>query len=177
MTPQEEQRLKDRFVNANPYAANGFKVALRNNPLYADNISRQVILSIHNDWRNKMSELSLKYNRTQALDTFLTDVCELKSFMNERHTASFKADGFKFSHAQKSFSVFLKYRWCQGHIVAPPTCPIDRGVLKKLGRPYRTWNWTQMQECQFLSTYIKLQREAERNDLSVAQMELQWFGN
>jgi len=174
MTPQEEQRLKDQFIVENPYARDGLRAALMYNPLYAQDANRR---QIHNDWIDYMGALAEKYVQQQPLDTFLTDVCELKAYMNQRHGASFLPAGFKYSHAQKSLAVFLKYRWCQGLITTPPSCPIDRGVLHKLGRPFSSWSWTKMEECKYMPTYIKLQREADLAEMTVAQMELLWFSH
>src|SRR5215467_3622009 len=46
--------------------------------------------------------------------------------------------------AQKALNLYLKYLWCTGEIRTPPHCPIDGGVIKKLGADLAGVPWTKL---------------------------------
>ena len=177
MTPQEEQRLKEQFIVNNPHANKGLKAAAGHVKLYANNVTSREKEEIKRFWVQTIDVLAEKYAVPQTLDRFVSDVCELRNQMNNRFPDAFVDGEFPFSRAQKSFSVVLKYLWCDNRIAMPPTCPIDRGVLREMGAPYDSWNWTGMTQNQYMLAYTRLQELARDADLSVAQMELLWFSH
>ncbi len=175
MTAKIEKELKESFLSRNQLAETGIPAAVRRNKLYADNISSQKKNEIVNYWRKQLEELSKKYSKEQTRETFVTDVKNLMEKMNAKFKESFASSGFRFSHAQKSLSVLLKYRWCEGEIEGLPICPIDRNVLGKMTTPYKFWSWTKLSEENYLRVYTELERMAKESKCSVAQMELKWF--
>ena len=177
MTPQEEQRLKEQFIVNNPHANRGLKAAAGHVKLYANNVTFQQKGDIKRFWVETIDVLAEKYVEQQTLDSFVSDVRELRNQMNNRFPNTFVTGDFPFARAQKSFSVVLKYLWCDNRIAMPPTCPIDRGVLQRMGAPYDSWNWTEMTQNQYMLAYTRLQELARDENLHVAQMELLWFSH
>lgn len=175
MTQREEQILKQQFVDRNPYACRGLKAATGHVKFYVDGISSQQRIDIQESWLRHMDLLAEKYVQEQTRETFLTDVRSLSRSMTSEYPNAFAEGCFSFARAQKSFSVVLKYRWCSGRIAMPPLCPVDRGVLGRMGAPYNTWRWIEMTETQYLQVYNQLQVLSGNLNLSVAQMELLWF--
>ena len=168
MTSQKEKELKESFLQRNQIAETGIPAAIRRNKLYADNIGHEKKQEIIDYWRKQLDILAKKYKEEQSRETFLKDVKHLVENMNKKFGDSFSSTKFRFSHAQKSLSVLLKYRWCKGVISRPPVCPIDRNVLHEMHSPYKYWSWTKLSE----DKYYK-----ENHYYSVAQMELEWFEN
>ena len=175
MTTKKEKELKDSFLRRNQLAETGIPAAVRRNKLYADNVSSQKKNEIVNYWREQLEELAKKYSKEQTRDTFVQDVRNLMHKMNANFKGSFASSGFRFSHAQKSLSVLLKYRWCEGIIERLTICPIDRNVLGKMTTPYKYWSWTKLSDDNYLRVYTELERMAKEKKCSVAQMELEWF--
>ena len=175
MTPQEEQRLKNLFVQNNPHANRGIKAATGHIRTYADHVTSQQKIIIRQSWVDKIDELALKYVTPQSFETFIADISALETHMNESFPGMFAEGSFSFARAQKSFSVVLKYRWCEGIISTPPMCPIDRGVLRHLGHPFNIWRWPEMTEEQYLQAYRRIGVLANEKNMSVAQLELLWF--
>lgn len=175
MTPYKEKELKKSFLSRNQLAETGIPAAVRRNKLYADNISSQEKTEIVRYWSKQLSVLAKKYSQKQTRETFVQDARDLMHKMNLKFKDSFASSGFRFSHAQKSLSVLLKYRWCKEEIAEPPICPIDRNVLRKMPSPFKYWSWTKLSEDNYLRVYTELERMAEKKDCSVAQMELEWF--
>lgn len=178
MTEQQEAILKAQFVKKNPYAATGVKAAAAAHvKFYADTTTPQERFRIRTLWANKIEQLRMRYRENRNSDDFITDVHELCSYMNEQFPNSFAEGSFSFARGQKSLAVSLKYWWCNGSHPMPPLCPIDRGVLRRLGHPFNTWNWTAMSEAQYIQSYQRICEIANDSHLSVAQLELKWFSN
>lgn len=175
MTPKEERRLKNEFIKKNPYARRGLKGATGHVRFYTEEGARRKV-EIQNSWTVSMEAMAEHYCLPQSRETFVNDVRELMNNMNNLYRNAFYGGQFSFARAQKSFSLFLKYRWCSGQIPAPPLCPIDRGVLNHIGHPYDRWKWTGMTEQQYMLVYDRLDEIARDNNETVAQLELRWFG-
>jgi hypothetical protein len=175
MTRQEEQALKNSFLQRNPLAVTGIPAATRRNKLYSDSITAEKKKEIISFWNATMDVLAKKYGKRQNRDTFIKDIRSLMRIMNKEFKESLAPSGFRFSHAQKSFSVLLKYRWCNGTVQMPPLCPIDRNVLHKMDAPYKYSCWTKMREPAYANVYDNLEKMAEAEKCTVAQLELKWF--
>lgn len=149
----------------------GPSASTRNNPVYATSapIKRKEILQ---EWEKLLIQKSKKYTKSQSLSTYKEDVKAIKDEMND----SFKGlVSFKISHAQKSFSVYLKYQWCKGIISQPPpSCPVDSMVLCRIGWPYCKERWTTMSENKLFEILDLLDAKAGGTN-KVAEMELKWF--
>lgn len=175
MTPQEEQLFKDQFVDHHPHARRGLKAATGHVQFYALNLTVMQGNEIRRAWVNKINEIAERYANSRLFGDYISDVHELQNYMNHSFPNAFHEGSFTFARAQKSLSVVLKFKWCHGDITMPPSCPIDKGILDRLGQPYNTWNWTEISENQFLSAYIELHRVATISGNSAAQQELLWY--
>jgi hypothetical protein len=65
------------------------------------------------------------------VDTFVKDILLMRIEINDKFSKIFVEGGIRLAHCQKSLSVYLKYKWCQGLMgtCMPPVCPIDSMVL------------------------------------------------
>ena len=169
------QGLKYAFIMNNPMAEYGINAAVQHNRLYAQATTNLQRDEVKDYWRTQLDDLGAKYAKNQTFRTFLYDVNILTGRMNAEKGMLFTEMGFRFSHAQKSFSVYLKNRWCHGLIPAPPFCPIDSTVLNLLGRPWNNHPWTQMTEEEYRSVAKEILKRAGLAGLTAAQWELVLF--
>ncbi|MBQ5979184.1 MAG: hypothetical protein IJL58_04070 [Bacteroidales bacterium] len=169
-----EQNLKRIFLRRNPYADDGINTSLQRNELYMGCTSQQK-MEIKQYWREGLEELALKYGTTQTVSCYFKDLDVLRNRMNTKYGHLFCESGFRISHAQKSFSVYLKYRWCKDLIPAPPVCPIDSTVLNAMGRPWSNKHWTTMENGEYYDLSNDLIKLVEPSGLSIAQWELIMF--
>lgn len=110
-------------------------VKTRHYPVYSDRIDgREDAVSF---WKNELMRIGEKYKtKEQDRNQFEKDVFELQDSINKsKHKKCFLNNLIRLGQCQKSFSVFLKWMWCQGQLIGiPPVCPIDRQVLNKCYR-------------------------------------------
>ena len=156
-----------------PIELSGFYASTRNNPLFKDHRDHDHITTFLS---GQLRDLSSQYETPQTINTYKTHVTGLITIMESNFSDYFKDGIFKVSHAQKSLSVYLKYRWCQYNALpSPPACPIDSNVLCRLGWPYCKRRWTQMHLDSYNEILELLLRRAEEYQISIAEMELKWF--
>ena len=86
MTPQEEQRLKNQFIENNPHACRGLKAATAHRKTYTANADRTAIKTA---WVVKNNEIADRYAEERTLDEYVNDVRELQTYMNDRFPDSF----------------------------------------------------------------------------------------
>lgn len=105
--------------------------------LYTPNTDHQ---DIRKFWINQLISIGGKYRTKQSIETFISDIVNLKNSMNTEFPGRFNNgkdgydNGFRIAHAQKSLSIFLKHMWCNNLITEiPPVCPIDGVILKYCG--------------------------------------------
>lgn len=118
--------------------------SIRRNPTYSTETTRLRKKEIADFWGKEIVKLSMKYfEKAQSEETFINDVLTLKKLVNNKYKSDLHnkiSNGLRIAHCQKSLSVYLKYRWCQGDMVfEPPLCPIDRIVLVHCGRTDVAW--------------------------------------
>lgn len=88
-------------------------------------------------WKNELERLGEKYKYSkQSKDQFLEDVYTLQKRINDSdYCKCFINDRIRLGQCQKSFSIYLKWMWCQGQLAGiPPVCPIDCKILSKCRR-------------------------------------------
>ena len=125
--------------------------------------------------------ISEDYKKSQTFCKFLGDVMELEIDMNSRFPGMFAngvegcAQRFRLAHAQKSLAVCLKHLWCMDIIPEPPMCPIDRGILAKVGIHDC---WTKLDDvCVYESWKNAVWKKASEKNMSIAEWELvDWNG-
>jgi len=157
------------------------KASVQRNNLYSENIrsGSQKRIEVGQIWREKLIEITKKYENSISRDQYLEDVVELKKFMNETFDGHFNNNkflsdpGLRLSHSQKSISVYLKHLWCIGKVKEPPCCPVDAIILKRIGLKYPHNSWGKINQLQELEDKLNLiEKFASKNSLSVAQWEL-----
>jgi|GEM_PF-1440729 len=96
-------------------------------------------------WKKLLRETGRKY-RSQKVesDEYFQDLLDIQNKMQGYISGlgpiqKSYFQRFKFSHAQKSLSLYLKYRWCQQgwcdqSAPPPPFLPLDRKILDQLNR-------------------------------------------
>lgn len=167
------------FENVEKAARKGVQAASQRSRLYSKNTDKR---EIGDYWVERLRSISEDYKKPQTFCKFLEDVLKLKEDMNNKFPDSFDCgvDGyaprFRLAHAQKSLSVCLKHLWCMDIIPEPPMCPIDRGILWKVGIHDC---WTKLdEECLYESWKNAVWQAAEVKHLSITQWELLcWNGD
>ena len=117
--------------------------ASQRNRLYAEKLAEEKRLEVRHFWEDQLQQKYLKYKNEVPFKTFIKDVLEICKEMNKKFNSPeyFSETGFRISHGQKSFSVYLKHLWCLGLIEKPPACPVDRRILKIAGAPADKQSW------------------------------------
>jgi len=95
------------------------------------------------EWKKLLQATGRKYRTGKVqFDEYFQDLLNMQkqiqgyiSGLGPTPTSYFQR--FKFSHAQKSFSLYVKYRWCQHgwcnqEAPPPPFFPLDREILGQL---------------------------------------------
>ena len=116
-------------------AAINASVRTRHHPVYSsDRINRATAVFF---WKTELERLGEKYKQSiQPRSQFIKDVCSLQeSINNSQYSFCFANGRIRIGQCQKSFSIFLKWMWCQGELAGiPPVCPIDRKILAECRR-------------------------------------------
>lgn len=124
--------------------------------------------------------LEPRYQRAVPVNEHHAQIQDLVVHMNSEgmreeffaHPDFANVPGFRFAHAQKSISVFLKHLWCLNRIARPPECPVDRIILNEAEVPNVAW--TTVGDLDTHTNLIGLiQRKA--GDYHIAEWELITF--
>lgn len=125
--------------------------AVQHNTLYRPDCSQSERSEVRATWSRLLTEAAQKYVEPQTVETYEFDFLSIRESMNATHGTKFRnvphprykksPPGFRVSHAQKSLSVYLKHLWCIGFIVEPPSCPVDRIILERVGLKYDAASW------------------------------------
>jgi hypothetical protein len=145
--------------------------AVGHNRIYAPKIGKKMKDKVRELWKDKLKRISKKYTKKRKDSEYEKDIVNLKKQLLN----SIKSDipYFKVSHAQKSMAVFLKHMWCMNLISTPPQCPIDRIILTKLGKEFRVYNWTQIDNIQIHKEIVRMAKaKIASKNLSLAEWEL-----
>ena len=160
----------ENFDNA---AHKGVQAASQRSHLYSKNVNKREIVDY---WVDRLMSISENYKKPQTFCKFLEDALKLSEDMNEKFPDSFDsgvegyAQHFRLAHAQKSLSVSLKHLWCMDIIPEPPMCPIDRGILEKVGIHEC---WTKLDDkCEYKSWKEAIEKAATEMNMSMVEWEL-----
>ncbi len=124
-------------------------------------------------WKTMLLTQTSKINKDTTISGYADIVMELRKGLHKF------SDNYKVSHAQKSLSLFLKYLWCYGLVETPPTCPIDRQILKeaqKADTSIKLKNWTKLDSKE---DYIQILKALEKwaDHMPMAEKELIEWNN
>lgn len=149
----------DRFLDSQALQSS-LRAALRQNSPYsakkgkgADSARSRFRVS----WKQLLSARAKVYRSKISWVNYYRDVCQIHkklcAAVPKKDRKYFKKE-VRFSLAQKSFSLYLKYRWCHGKIKEPPFFPLDFVVLNKWRRIHPPKDkvpnrWTQITKDQF----------------------------
>ena len=153
--------------------------AVRHNPTYTQGLTHQHKQEAIEFWREQLLQKGEKYlTEPQTLETYLTDVIEIRDAINSRYRCRFYnnvSEGIRIAHCQKSFAIYLKYRWCQSTAMpTPPACPVDRTILEECR--IRNIAWTRMDDINSLRQLLDSIGEATKEaGLPLAEWELRTF--
>lgn len=160
-------------------ARKGVQAASQRSHLYSPNATNANKVEIAGYWVERLMAISEDYKNPQTFCKFLEDVLGLEKDMNLRFPDMFAngangangyAQKFRLAHAQKSLSVSLKHLWCMDIIPEPPMCPIDRGILGKVG-VYECW--TKLDDvCVYESWKNAVWKTASERNMSMSEWEL-----
>lgn len=167
---------KCRFCKNNPYAKNGKRIVTnskRYSSFYTDKKEKEEISRFWSTTLNDLLNGSEKINT----DDFFNAVEKLKEAMEKK--AKGKIAHFSFYDALRSFSVALKYRWCDEKTASnykePPLCPLSEPVLGLVGDSIKDLDHDSITRENAEIIYAFLKKKAEEEDLSISQWELKYF--
>jgi len=116
------------------------------------------------------------YNVTQ--EEHAKNISTLADTLTERHCDILRNGRFRIGSAQKGLNLYLKYLWCAGEIIAPPHCPIDGGLIVKLGSAFRGNSWTQIDDIeQYKKVIAAAQNKGKKEAKSLAEWELHYWND
>lgn len=93
---------------------------------------------------------------------------------SQRHAYILNHGRLNFGVSQKLLNLYLKYRWCLGHIHEPPHFPLDRRIQEILSIPVKSW--TQLDDqAEYLKIVRQVRKKAEAANMSLAEYELNFF--
>jgi hypothetical protein len=158
--PDFQARFLQRF-GINPGAANWRRIALndamtsssRRTRLYEPPSDLRMRTMVREFWGARLEERLTAYEIGGAAfateQQYQRDVLDLRLAMNQAFPGVFLVrqsgvfePGFRVAHAQKSLSLVLKHGWCNGTVVMPPHCVVDRRVLATAGANQVLARWS-----------------------------------
>ncbi len=174
----------DKFNNqrdVDKAARNSIRAAVQHNLLYKKEVTLLDKKMIRESWARLLYAQGHEFKEKKTIADHEEAVLFIKEKLNSDFSIFFWGSGLRISHAQKSFSLFLKYMWCLNQIPEPVTCPIDRQILmktdaSKTGDPNDiAWGYVNdMDEHRKKRKFIE--DAAKLQDMSVAEWELSNFG-
>jgi len=191
--------LKDEFLDSQALQSS-LRAALQHNKLYEREKDMPAICKdrgtvfnkadydktkgqFRKEWKRLLQKNGQKYQEQAievSFDEYFKDLLNIQQQM-QAYIKSLDAIkqkyflGFKFSHAQKSFSLYLKYRWCHGKFKEPPFLPLDREILNRLNRRSEDRNTIQVPWTKIDPEDLKKCGDMKTPTLGWAEWELgQW---
>lgn len=167
---------KCRYCRNNPYAKNGKKIvtgANRYSAFYTDKKAKEEISQYWSITLNNLLDSCIEIKE----EDFFRNVEELKKAIETKSKG--KIAHFTFYDALRSFSVALKYRWCDEKSSTkykePPLCPISEPVLSRLNEDFEYLNRSNITKEDSERIYAFIRVEAEKEGLTISQWELKHF--
>ncbi|OGR08938.1 MAG: hypothetical protein A3K23_03960 [Desulfobacca sp. RBG_16_58_9] len=108
-------------------------------------------------------------------DQHYKNIDDLIAYANKVDPGILSESGYKYGVAQKLLNLALKYYWCQGLVMEPPHCPVDRIVISNT-RYSNEINWTQITEkAQYHKIIEEIKVLANEKGKSIPLWELEIF--
>lgn len=160
---------------------NSINAAVSRNRTYTKDIPNKRKEAIRSAWKAKLVVIINKHKKNRISQAnWLRSILDLQEFMNTK----FKKDlshsqvanrGLRISHAQKSLSLFMKYKWITSkNYPEPPACPIDRRILSHVKAPIAQRSWTKTNSIDEYKQQLQFIRSKIRYN-SIAKWELKTF--
>lgn len=126
----------DRFLDSQALRS-ALQASLRQNSPYSAKKGKgadAVRKKFRERWKEILKLRARAYRDKKGWKSYHRDICiiqnKLQASIPGKDRKYFKKE-VRFSLAQKSFGLYLKYRWCHGKIKEPPFFPLDFEVLKE----------------------------------------------
>jgi hypothetical protein len=125
--------------------------------------------------RERLTSLESIYRNAVTEQDHIANISALANTVSKEHSGLLNDGRMKFGHAQKAVNLYLKHMWCLGEIPAPPHCPLDANILRKLPG-FGNVRWTQIDDPTIYRSIIDVaKRIATAKGLSLAEWELNEF--
>lgn len=159
---------RDRLEGPERAAHAALLAALQRNKLYATRSGHSEVRAF---WRAELERIGERYADEVPYPQFEADLLDLRSKMNDQFGD--RLTSFRISHAQKSLAVYLKRLWCLGTIAQPPSCPVDRVILRAVNAPHSQRRWTTVDTVdEYRGQRQYLSDEADSCGVGIAEWEL-----
>jgi hypothetical protein len=166
----------DSFLDSQALQSS-LRAALRQNSPYSAKKGKEANSArsrFRDCWKQLLRDRARAYRSEKSWGNYYRDVCQIQkklcTAVPKKDRKYFKKE-VRFSLAQKSFSLYLKYRWCHGKIKEPPFFPLDFVVLNKWRRIHppkgKVLNrWTQITKDQFRLLHNPKEKNPARWELA-----------
>ena len=171
--PHSSQR---EFIDGQLFAMTLAATAQRSN-LYSEKLTDAQRKPFQESLRAGLEDISREYKISVSDELHIKNIQDLSDKLSIKHSALLHSGKMKFGHAQKALNLYLKYLWCLGRSVAPPHCPIDSIVLRKIPK-YTEVRWTKLDSSlQYLAIIMAARNEATKHGLSIPVWELNIYNS
>jgi len=128
--------------------------------------------------RLSLEQLEVPYCETVSEEEHIQNIVALSATLSRDHAGVLKDKRFLIGRAQKALNLYLKYLWCLGKVPAPPHCPFDSRVIKKLRGDIKWTAWTSLEKEEDYRKLVAAARVAaaeEEAGMSLAAWELRVY--
>lgn len=122
---------RNRFLR-NEFLTMSLLGALGRSNTYLENTPDKTRSGFRKALRKKLDELARRYEVLVTEEEHIANIEELVSELSSGFSDCLKGGRFRIGIAQKALNLYLKYLWCVDIIPAPPHCPFDSNVIKRL---------------------------------------------
>lgn len=140
MTKKQDDFLKSVGVSCEPSAIqNSIVAAFRRNKVYNGNATAADREDLRCALRAEIRKIASDYSAPVTEEAHCKKIQNLSDTLTNQFSRILDGDRFKIGTAQKALNLYLKFLWCLGiHNCAPPHCPLDGIILKKVSI-YQAW--------------------------------------
>jgi hypothetical protein len=180
MSKRNESDQKQKFLH-NEFLTSSLNASMQHSPTYrkkADDEATSAFDKKRQDFRksfrDELERIANNYKVPVDNHTHVTNISELAEVLTKLHKHILDNGKFRIGPAQKALNLYLKYLWCAGEIIEPPHCPIDNGVIEKLGADFAGCLWTRLDDIEIYKAMIA---EARKKNNSLAKWELRLWND
>jgi hypothetical protein len=124
-----------------------------------------------------------KYKLSVSHDAHLREIISLSDLVTRKYAEILYNGRYRIGTAQKLLNLYLKYMWCLGEIAEPPHMPVDRIILDKLRKLWKTKNkskdnlalkinWTELDSIKIYENIISTALQLVNQSLSNWELEI-----